>query len=148
MDTKEMVQKLEEEFGSRLGFMAQQIQFLSMTGQRCDVTFYNKKPAINVKIDQKIHLAFMYGAGAKKLKEMLENIKLSNEDTVSLGEIWTINPMPSDGISNEELEAVDMAEAEEQSGPNGETLRQMIRETYHCETKEEEDKYLRRYIAS
>ena len=148
MDTNEMVDKLEEEFGSRLGFMAHQIQLLSMTGQRCDVTFYEKKPAIEVKIDQTISLALMYGAGAKKLKELLENIGLSNGDTISFREIWTINPMPVGGIPKEELDAVDMAEAEEQSGPNGETLRKMISETYHCETKEEEDQFLRRFIAS
>jgi len=148
MDNKEVMKKIEEEFGSRLGFLGHQVTMLSMTVQLCDVTFYNRKPALDVSIDQKINIALMYGAGAKKLKEMLENIKLTNGDVVSLGEIWTINPMPKGGFSKSELAAVDLSEGEEKVGPNGETLRKMISDTYHCESREEEDRYLRRFIAS
>jgi hypothetical protein len=64
------------------------------------------------------------------------------------GQIWTINPMPKGGIPKAELDAADMNEAEESVGPNGETLRKMISETYHCSCREEEDRYLRRFIAS
>ena len=148
MDTKEAIEKIEEKFGSRLGFVGHQITMLSTTGQPCDITFYKAKPAIRVKIDQQISLALMYGAGAKKLKEMLENIKLSNGRTVHIGDIWTIHPMPKGGFSDEELQAVDMSGAEEKVGPNGETLRKMISDTYHCTSKDEEDRYLRRFIAS
>jgi len=56
--------------------------------------------------------------------------------------------MPVKGFTKEELAAVDLTEAEEAMGPKGETLREMIRQSYHCTTKEEEDKYLRRFIAS
>ena len=148
MDTKKMIAEIEKEFGSRMGFLGHQILMLSMTGQKCDITFFKKKPAIDVKIDQQINLALMYGAGAKKLQEMLENIKLSNGDSVSIGEIWTINPMPKGGFTKEELYSVDMTEAEQEAGPNGETLRKMIKNTYHCKSKDEEDYYLRRFIAS
>lgn len=148
MDIKEATKKIEKEFGSRLSFIGHQILMLSTFGQPCDVTFFKKKPAIDVKIDQQIALAIMYGAGPKKLKEMLENFKLSNGDTVSLKEIWTINPMPKDGFTEKELKVVDLSEAEEKSGPNGETLRKMISDTYHCKSKKEEDYYLRRFIAS
>jgi len=148
MDTNKNMKWIEEEFGSRLGFFSHQILMLSMTGQPCDVTFYEKAPAIDVKIDQQINLALMYGAGVKKIKEMLEHIKLSNGDTVSIEDIWTINPMPKGGYSKEELEAVDLHEADEKVGPNGETLRKMISDTYHCKSKENEDYYLRRFIAS
>ena len=148
MDTKEMIAKIGKEFGSRMGFLGHQILMLSMTGQKCDITFFKKKPAIDVKINQQIHLALMYGAGAKKLQEMLENIKLSNGDSVSIGEIWTINPMPKGGFTKEELASVDMTEAEQEAGLKGETLREMIKNTYHCKSKDEEDYYLRRYIAS
>jgi hypothetical protein len=106
-----------------------------------------KNPAISVKIDQKIDIALSYGAGANKLKELLKNIHLSNGDVVSFNEIWTINPMPENGFTDEKLQSVDMSEAEEKVGPNGETLRKMIADTYHCKTKEE-DYYLRRFIAS
>jgi hypothetical protein len=148
MDTKEMIEKIEEKFGSRIGFLGHQILMLSMTGQKCDITFFEKRPAIDVKIEQQINLAVMYGAGTRKLKDMLENIKLSNGDSVSIGEIWTINPMPKRGLTKEELDSVDMAEAEQEAGPNGETLREMIKNTYHCKSKDEEDYYLRRFLAS
>lgn len=148
MDTNKMMNEIEKRFGSRIGFLGYQIIMFSMTGQLCDVTFYGKKPAIEVKIDQQINLAIMYGAGAEKLREMLENIKLSNGNVIDIGEIWTINPMPKGGFSEEELQAVDVSEAEEKVGPNGETLRKMISDTYHCSSKNEEDYYLRRFIAS
>lgn len=145
---KEIMEKMENEFGSRLGFLGYQIVTLSMLGQPCDITFFNRDPILNVKIDPQINLALMYGAGAKKLKELLENIKLSNGEQTSIGEIWTINPMPVGGISKEVLESVDLSEANEIVGPNGETLRKMISDTYHCKSEEEENIYIRRFIAS
>ena len=148
MDIKKAIEKILEHYGSREAFLGNQLVTLSMTGQPCDVTFFQKKPAIDVIIDPRINIALMYGAGAKKLKEILASIKLSNGDVISIEEIWTINPMPKGGISPEELNKVDMSKAEERVGPNGETLRKMISDTYHCETKEQEDLYLRRFIAS
>jgi hypothetical protein len=112
------------------------------------VTFYKKPPAINVKIDQKINYALMYGAGAKKLQEMLSRIELSNGDTVSISDIWVINPMPPEGITDQDLAAVDLADGDVVAGPNGETMRKMISETYHCSSLKEEEKYLRRFLAS
>ena len=143
-----MMKKVEEQFGSRTAFLGYQLVMLSTMGQPCDVTFYKKEPVLDVKIDQQLGLALMYGAGATKLKELLENIPLSNGARVSINEIWTVHPMPLGGISDEELAAVDLTDGEEKVGPNGETLRQMIRETYHCKSTAEEDVYLRRYIAS
>ncbi len=74
--------------------------------------------------------------------------KFSDGTVASLMEIWTDNPMPKGGFTDAELDAVDLAEAEKPSGPNGKTLRKMISETYRCKTREEEDYYLRRFIAS
>ena len=71
MDQKEAMQKLKEKFGDGSGLLAQQILMLSMSGQPCDVTFFKKPPALDVTIDHQISLALMYGAGAKKLQEML-----------------------------------------------------------------------------
>src|SRR6266851_5097978 len=42
---------------------------LSQTGSPCDITFRNRKPALNVKIDEQLSLALMYGAGGDKLHE-------------------------------------------------------------------------------
>jgi hypothetical protein len=148
MDSDEAMKKLLEHFGSREGMLAYQLVMLSMTGQPCDVTFYNRSPALDVKIDQKINIALMYGAGAAKVKELLENIALSNGEVASLAEIWTVNAMPKGGIPQDELDSVDITEGEQKVGPNGETLRQMVSNTYHCKTRDEEDRFLRRFIAS
>jgi len=148
MDAKDGIKKLLERYGYREAFLCDLLLKLSMSGQPCDVTFFKRKPAIDVKIDQKIHIALMYGAGAKKLPELLKNIKLSNGDVIRVEEIWTINPMPKDGLSQEELDQVDMSKAEEKVGPNGETRRKIISDTYHCSTEDEENHYLRRFIAS
>jgi hypothetical protein len=57
-------------------------------------------------------------------------------------------PMNPRRLSEEQLAAVDLAEGELRAGPNGETIREMIRRAYHCETAEEEERFLRRWLAS
>lgn len=148
MDPKEAIKKLEDQFGSREGALGFTLIQLSLFGQPCDVTFYKRAPLLDVKVDQQLGLAMMYGAGARKLADLLNAIKFSDGSRAGLMDIWTINPMPKGGLTEAELAAVDLAEAEEPSGPNGETLRQMISETYHCKSKAEEDRFLRRFIAS
>ena len=152
MDAKEAQERMQrlihERFGSREGLLGYQLITLSQFGQPCDVTFYDREPLIDVKVDQQLALALAYGAGAKKLVELMGRIKFSDGSIASLGEIWTVNPMPKEGFTEDQLKAVDMSEAEEPSGPNGETVRKMISETYHCRSREEEDRYLQRFIAS
>ena len=148
METSAAIKRLEKNFDSRVAFLGHQMLMLSMTGQPCDVTFFKREPAIDVTIDPQINLSLTYGASLAALKDKLENIRLSNGQSVSLFEIWTVNPMPMEGISEADLASVRLSEAEEESGPNGETLRKMIRDTYHCESRQEEDRFLRRFIAS
>ena len=148
MDQAEAMKRLQETFGSRESHLGFQLLTLSTTGQPCDVTFYKKKPILDVRVNEQMGLAIMYGAGPEKLQEMFSRIKFSDGTTANFGEIWTVNPMPKGGFSDEELKAVDMSEGEEKSGPGGETVRQMISETYHCKSAEEEDRFLRRWIAS
>lgn len=151
-DPKEFQKKfqdiIDKQFGSREAFLAWQLVMLSMNGQPCDLTFYKRKPMFDVTIHQRLVLAMMYGAGPQKLTELLNDLRLTNGESVAIGEIWTVHPMPQGGFKKGELEAVDLKRGDEKYGPNGETLRQMIRDTYHCTTTEEEDEYLRRYIAS
>jgi hypothetical protein len=90
-----------------------------MTQQPCDVTFRDRKPALDVTVEQKIFLALIYGAGARKLNQMLRSIDLSNGDVINWEEIWPINPMPKGGFLESELAAVDLAEAEGRIGPVG-----------------------------
>ena len=120
---------------------------LSAFGGRCDVTFFNRKPVLNVKVPEKIVLALGYGAGAKKMAQILSNIEFSDGTTVGLNEIWMILPMPKDGISDTQLAAADISTVDDPT-PNGKSMREMIREMYHCETRAEEDQFLRRFIAS
>ncbi len=82
------------------------------------------------------------------MSERLEKVSLLNGDVVSFSDIWTVHPMPVNGMSDEELSSVDISEGEQRFGPNGETLREMIRNVYHCKTSEEEERFLRRYLAS
>jgi len=148
MDNKQLMEEITEQFGSRTGLLGYGLIMLSLTGQPCDITFYNRKPLINVTIDQQVALAIMYGAGPRKLAELLSNVKLSSGEVVNIGQIWTVNPMPKEGFTDEELASVDLARGEEKVGPNGETLRKMISDTYHCENEEEENYYLGRFIGS
>src|SRR5688572_6834880 len=110
MERDEAIKKIQEQFGSREQFLAQQLITLSMTGQPCDVTFYKRGPILDVEIDPQLNLALAYGAGAAKLLEKLKNIKLSNGEEISIEDIWVVNPMPKGGISEAELAAVDLAE--------------------------------------
>lgn len=56
----------------RMIHLGQQLIELSRCGQKCDVTFYKKAPAIDVIIDQKINYALMYGAGPKNYKRCFQ----------------------------------------------------------------------------
>ncbi len=151
--SKEEVEKAQRAilnaFGSREGHLAWQILELSRSGQPCDITFFSREAIIDAKIAERISIAMMYGAGPVKLKEMLDNIELANGERVSFGEIWTINPMPMDGFSADELADADISEADEPSDfYGGKTLREVIRETYRPATDELLDHYIRRFIAS
>ncbi len=140
--------RLNERFKTREEYLGWMLTELSRSGQPCDVTFYSRKPSLDLVIPQNITAALMYGAGAKKMAEILSSIKFSDGTIASFNEIWTINPMPKGGFEEAELAAVDLAEGEEPSGPQGETLRQMISETYKCADRSEEDYFIRRFIAS
>ena len=63
------------------------------------------------------------------MSERLEKVSLLNGDVVSFSDIWTVHPMPVNGMSDEELSSVDISEGEQRFGPNGETLRILIDET-------------------
>jgi hypothetical protein len=98
-------------------------------------------------VSTKLGAARLYGLESH-VPRLLKRIEFSNGVVVSLGEIWTVNPMPMGGFSLEELAAVDLSEAEQRIGPQGETMRKMIRKTYHCKSRKETDFFIRRWIAS
>jgi hypothetical protein len=59
-----------------------------------------------------------------------------------------MNYMPDEGISIKELDDADIKEAEAKMGMGGETIREMLRNTYKCRSAAEEDWFVRRWIAS
>ena len=135
-------------FGTRENHLMWRILMIFQTRQPCDVTFYKAKPALDVTIEKITARPVSDPSATQAAKTMLDDICLSNGQRIPFHEIWTINPMPKGGIASKQLEAMDLATAEEKGGPSGETIRQMISDTYHCDSREEEDFYLRRFLAS
>jgi len=144
---QEAIKRLEQHFGDRIGMLTHTLTLLSTSGQPTDVTFYRRKPILDVRVSVKLGAARLYGL-EDHVPRVLKRIEFSNGMTANISEIWTINPMPAEGFTQEELDSVDLSEGEQQAGPQGETIRKMIRSTYHCKSNKETDYYLRRWIAS
>jgi len=144
---QEAIKRLEQHFGDRVGMLTHTLTMLSTSGQPTDVTFYKRKPVVDVRVSAKLGAARLYGL-EEHVPRVLKRIEFSNGMTANISEIWTINPMPMEGFTQEELEHVDLSEGEQQAGPKGETIRKMIRNTYHCKSNKETEYYLRRWIAS
>jgi hypothetical protein len=144
---QEAMQRLEQHFGGREGMLTHTLTMLSTSGQPVDVTFYRRKPILDVRVSTKLGAARLYGLESH-VPRLLKRIEFSNGVVANLSEIWTVNPMPVEGFSAEELAAVDLSEAEQRIGPQGETMRKMIRKTYHCKSRKETDFFIRRWIAS
>ncbi|MFD2424867.1 hypothetical protein ACFSUI_13075 [Ralstonia solanacearum] len=105
---QEMMTRLEEHFGDREGMLAHTLTVLSMSGQPTDVTFYKRKPIVNVRVSAKVGAARLYGL-EDHIPRIMRRIEFSNGMVASLSEIWTINPMPVDGFTQEELDNVDLS---------------------------------------
>ena len=144
---QEAIKRLEQQFGNHESMLIRTLTVLSTSGQPADITFYKRKPILNVRVSAKLGAARLYGL-ENQVPRLLRRIEFSNGMVANLSEIWTINPMPVDGFTQEELGNVDMSQGEQKAGPQGETIRRMIRSTYHCKSKKETDYYLRRWIAS
>ena len=84
----------------------------------------------------------MYGRGG--LKRLLARVAFSDGVVGDIGQIWTLNYMPADL----DLANVDLSQGEHVIGFGGETTREIIRATYHCQSRAEEDYFLARWIAS
>jgi hypothetical protein len=150
----EMRHRLLVAYGSPAGLQLFKLWWCGETGQPCDVTFRHRKPLINVTVSAGFHatatlLTRARGRNRSRLfNRLFDAIPFSDGSVVAFDDIWTINPMPKGGISDKHMAAADLAQGDVKAGPNGETVRQMIRETYQCETAQEEEYYLRRWIAS
>jgi hypothetical protein len=147
-DNRMLLEEIRRWKPDRVPLLGKQILELSLSGQPCDFTFLNREPVFDVKISPQVSVALLHAAEPEKLNRALESVHLSDGQIVGISEIWVIFPMPKGGLSKEELDAVDLSEAVEEIGAHGETVREIIRHTYHCKSEEEEDRYLRRFLAS
>ena len=57
--------------------------------------------------------------------------------------MWTLKFVPDDM----DVSGVDIARTDRRHGPGGETLREIIRNTYRCRSRAEEDHFIARWIA-
>lgn len=133
---------------NRISWLLSRLEHCALNNQRCDITLFSSKPKIDVKISPRFSYALMYGGGARALKPLLEKLELSDGSHINALDIWTINPMPSEGLTQEDLSSVDLAEGDQEVPNTGRTMREIIRETYKCENEAETEHYLRRFLAS
>jgi hypothetical protein len=119
----------------------------SQTGTPADVTFHSKDPIINVLFSPELEATLNCGGRADRLEKLPTEVALADGTLLDFDDIWTVNIMPPSKLTEEALAAVDLSEGDKTLNNEGLTLRKIIRQTYHCKTKEQEDFYLRRALA-
>jgi hypothetical protein len=144
------LQRMQTIFGSRIEHLLWQLMHYATTGQTFDATFYDREPILEVTLDQAFAHEFIGGSqrDTRYLRQLCSRIGFSDGTIIPITSIWTLNYMPHGGIDNETLSNIDLAEAAIRAGQNGETVREMIRDTYRCASAAEEDYFVRRWIAS
>jgi hypothetical protein len=141
------MQRVSEIFGTRQEFLLWQLMHYATSGQTFDATFFDREPILEVTLDQAFAYELINGS-RRGLRRLCSRIRFSDGTITPITRIWTLNFIPHGGIDNETLRGVDLVRAEVRAGPNGETAREMIRETYRCASTAEEDYFVRRWIAS
>lgn len=58
---QEAMKRLEQHFGSREGMLTHTLTTLSTSGQPTDLTFYRRKPLLDVRVSTKLGAARFYG---------------------------------------------------------------------------------------
>jgi hypothetical protein len=115
---------------------------------RFDATFYKREPILEVTLNKSyarnLCAALRYDQEPRRLKELLDHVQFCDSTVVKASEIWMLNFIP-DGL---DVNGIDLARAEEVIGFGGETLREIIRDTYRCRSRAEEDHFIARWIAS
>ena len=130
--------RLDEIFPTRECSLLWQLTHYAATGQTFDVTFYGREPSLEVTLTQEFAFEFLNavaGERADDINRLCRRIGFSDGSSISLAGIWTLNYMPRDlDISN-----VDLSQGEQQVGDQGETMREIICNTYRCRSRAEED---------
>jgi hypothetical protein len=149
MTPREMVDRFTHVFGDRASHLVWQLSWHAEHPHvRFDVTFYDREPILEVTLGgdyaRDLWAARAYDHSVRRLKTLLDHVQFSNGTIAKMSEIWTLNYMPDDL----DVRSVDMADAEKVIGIGGETLREVIRNTYRCKSRAEEDHFIARWIAS
>jgi hypothetical protein len=147
-DMHEGLERLSQLFPSRESYLLFKIEwFAQHPDTTFDVTFLNREPLLNTTFSKgfirNLTAALMYGS-TQRLDKTLSRVEFADGTRVNWLTIWTLNYMPSDLDTT----TVDLSKGDEVAGPNGETIREMIRHTYRCKSRAEEDFFLGRWIAS
>ncbi len=124
---------------------------LTLTRTPCDICTYSGQVYLDALFDAKFLYALQYGAGAKAMLPLLSNMGITTPtgySTVSLPDIWIVTPMPKEGLSQAQLDAVDLAHGDEPAGDSGKTIKDVIKETYRPKDEKEHEYFLRRFLAS
>jgi hypothetical protein len=144
-------QRLSEVFPSRSNHLLFQLQFFAETGQHFDVTFHDREPVLDVSIHREYARVFLTALKhwrGDKLANLLKRIHFDDGTITPIDTIWVIVPLPPVEITIAMLESADLTMAEAVASANGETVREMVRAVYRCESAAEEDWFVRRWIAS
>jgi len=147
--------RMDELFPTRFNHMMWNLEHYARTLQKFDITFYRREPILDVHLDKNFAHKFITAVGHARIRSfvrqlcaLIRHIVLSDGTITHIDDIWTVTYMPDNGITIAELDGADITEAETRAGPNGETVREMISETYRCASAAEEDWFVRRFIAS
>jgi hypothetical protein len=128
-----------------------QLRHYAQTMQRFDATFHNREPILDVTFDKGFARALnaaLRDKDAIRTALLLECVTFSDDTVANIDAIWTISYMPPGGVTIAQMEAANTEEAEARFGPQGETVREMIRNSYRCGSAVEEDWFVHRFIAS
>jgi hypothetical protein len=131
-----------------IGYLLDHLVFYAEHGSTFDVTFFDREPIIEVQLAdrfaRKLWGAFAYGKSVKHIKKLLAGVEFSDGTRVGANSIWTFVWIPN----HLDIRGIDLNLGEQIVGIDGETTRQIIRETYRCRSRAEEDFFLARWIAS
>jgi hypothetical protein len=147
VDWTEARRRLDEIFPTRECSLLLQLAHYAATGQTFDATFYGREPSLEVTLTQEFAFEFLNavaGERADDINRLCRRIKFSDGTSISLSGIWTLNYMPRDL----DISDVDLSQGEQRIGDQGETMREIICNTYRCQSRAEEDFFLARFIAS
>ena len=131
VDLAEARRRLNEVFPTREGHLLWQLAHYASTGQTFDATFYGREPSLEVTLTQEFAYAFMDALASERtsdLSRLIRRVCFSDGTNIGVAGIWTLNYMPRDL----DISDVDLSPGEQRIGDQGETMREMISNTYRC----------------